>query len=360
MTDYVSRKIKIISFIAILFVLFQHAINFTGYIEPSSTFVTQRSFHAVFQYVVGYGFARIAVALFFLLSGFLFFRNFTIQMYLSKVRSRVTSLLIPYVVWSTLGLVLVYLLQTIPVGTDYFSVLFTGRVVGQPFLYYVQSILNHGVSFQLWFLVDLMLYTLLAPLFYIVLKSSSVLFLIPITVLWLLQIPLPPIFSFLYRGGLFYLIGAYIALFSVYIPKEKTKHLALLSLISWMTILVIKTCIAFGVFPSQWLSLVQIDNMAIVMGIATVWFGYDVVSQSSLMKLLFLGTPFTFFIYVAHEPLLEIIKRIGVDVLGRSDASFAVLYVGTIGMTLLLTLGCGYVLRIYAPSLYRFLVGGRV
>lgn len=359
MTDYLSKKIRIVSFLAILFVVLQHAINFTGYIDPNSSFIGRANANTIIQYVVGYGFARIAVALFFMLSGYLFFRNFALSRYFSKLRSRVRSLLVPYILWSALGLVFVWLLQKLPGLSDYFSGLYTGRVIGQPFPYYLQSILNHGVSFQLWFLADLMLYTLLAPLFYIVITYASLLFILPLYVLWLMQIPLPPLLAFVYRGGLFYLLGAYIALNHVYLPKEKTKHLALLALLCWMTILVIKTSVAFGVLPSQWLTLQQLDNMALLMGIAAVWFGYDVISRSRLFYGVSLLTPFTFFIYGSHEPLLEVVKRIGVDLIGRTDGSLLVLYGCSIAVAVSATLAIGFVLRRYMPKLFGLLTGGR-
>lgn len=355
MTDYISRKIKIVSFIAILCVVFQHAINFTGYIDPSSTYVGKLNGNTLLQYVFGYGFARPAVALFFLLSGFLFFRNFTLQKTLTKFRSRFRSLFIPYVLWGALSILFVLLVQRI----GGFSSLYTGVLSGKSLMEYIRIIINHGTAFQLWFLWDLMLYTLLAPLFYIVLRYSNVLFLIPIYLLWILQVPLPPAFSFLYRGGLFYLLGAYIAMYGVYIPKEKVKPIALISAVFWVVMLAIKTSMAFGIILPAYLKLSQIDNMAVIMGIATLWFGYDKIASSKIMNVLFAATPFTFFLYASHQPFLEVLKQAGVTVMGRSDASLLFLYAASIIITLCFTIGCGMVLKRFTPKLYSLLTGGR-
>ena len=355
MTDYLSRKIKIVSFIAILCVVFQHAINFTGYIDPSSTYVGQLHGNTLLQYIFGYGFARPAVALFFLLSGFLFFRNYTLGKTLSKFRSRFRSLFIPYVLWGALSILFIVFLQS----TGGFSSLYTGVVSEKSFGTYIQMIIHHGVAYQLWFLWDLMLYTLLAPIFYIVLRYSNVLFLIPLYILWMLQIPLPSVFSFLYRGGLFYLLGAYIAMYGVYIPKEKVKPIALVSIIFWMVMLAIKTSIAFGIFPSMYLKLSQIDNMAIIMGISALWFGYDKIVSSKIMNVLFAATPFTFFLYASHEPLLEVLKQAGVLFTGRSDVSLLFLYGASIIVVVSVTIGCGTLLKRFVPKFYRLLTGGR-
>ncbi|MFZ2025016.1 MAG: acyltransferase [Microgenomates group bacterium] len=355
MTDYLSRKIKIVSFIAILCVVFQHAINFTGYIDPSSTYLGQLNFNTILQYVFGYGFARGAVAIFFMLSGYLFFRNFTLRKTLTKFRSRFHSLFIPYILWGALSLLFVLLLQS----KGGFLSLYTGALAGKSFMEYLRIIMNHGVSFQLWFLWDLMLYTLLAPLFYIILRYSNVLFLIPVYILWMLQVPLPPAFAFLYRGGIFYLLGAYIAMYGVYIPKEKVKPIALISILFWMVMLAIKTSLAFGVLPTMYVKLSQIDNMAMIMGIATLWFGYDKIASSKLMNIFLAATPFTFFLYASHEPLLEVIKQLGVTLTGRSDAALLFLYFASIVVVLFVTIGCGILVKKFTPKFYSLLTGGR-
>lgn len=336
----------------------QHAINFTGYIDPSSTFPGALTFTTGMQYGIGYGFSRIAVALFFMLSGYLFFRNYTIRLTFGKWFSRVRSLLVPYVLWGVLSILFVVCLQTV-VPNGYFSSLYTGTMTGKPLGFYVESVLHHGVAFQLWFLSDLMLYTLLAPLFYILLRYLSVFLIIPLYALWLVQIPLPPIFSFVYRGGIFYLLGAYIAMYQVYIPKEKQRFVAPAALFCWLFILGVKLCVSFGVLPSQWIHLSQLDNMAMLMGITTVWFGYDALANVKLMRWIFFLTPYTFFVYASHEPLLEMTKRIGVDIFGRTEASQLILYVLTIICTLTVTLFVAFMVKRVFPKFYTVLSGGR-
>lgn len=50
---------------------------------------------------------RFSVPMFFLISGFLFFRNGRINtsLYLTKLRSRVHTLLIPYFIWNTIAFI---------------------------------------------------------------------------------------------------------------------------------------------------------------------------------------------------------------------------------------------------------------
>ena len=58
----------------------------------------------LFSYVI----PCIAVPIFFIVSGYLFFKEgtFNEKLYLTKIKKRFWSLLIPYVLWNTLGIVI--------------------------------------------------------------------------------------------------------------------------------------------------------------------------------------------------------------------------------------------------------------
>ena len=60
------------------------------------------------KFIISNVIARIAVLLFFVCSGFLFFfktEEFSLHTYLSKLKKRVKTLLIPYLIWNTLFIV---------------------------------------------------------------------------------------------------------------------------------------------------------------------------------------------------------------------------------------------------------------
>ena len=50
-------------------------------------------------------FSDCAVAAFFIVSAYLFFRNFEMNIYLRKLKSKFNTLFIPYVMWSIIGLI---------------------------------------------------------------------------------------------------------------------------------------------------------------------------------------------------------------------------------------------------------------
>ena len=104
--------------------------------------------------------ARLAVPLFFCMSGYLFFRNIerlTLTTYFEKVKKRFHTLVIPYVIWNILATLYSAFVkhEKLPnVALDLFSFVFLSPA-----------------DFPLWFMRDLIMLVLLSPLVYYVCRS---------------------------------------------------------------------------------------------------------------------------------------------------------------------------------------------
>ena len=125
---------------------------------------------------------RIAVPLFFIISGYLFFRSgFMIRTYTDKLRRRVRTLLVPYILWN-----LLYLIRTAFRDIPAFSGLSHDTAQANWSLSAVLACFwdnSRGVfpvpassyiypqDFPLWYVRDLMLVVVLAPVFYWMLKK---------------------------------------------------------------------------------------------------------------------------------------------------------------------------------------------
>jgi len=109
MSKEVSYKISWVTFIGNILILLHHA-NLTNIYPDQAT-----GYYALFM---GF-FSKIAIpamSWFFFISGYLFFRNFDMSKLIGKWKSRIFSLLIPYLIWNTLSVIL----QMIK-GEKYFS-----------------------------------------------------------------------------------------------------------------------------------------------------------------------------------------------------------------------------------------------
>ena len=135
------------------------------------------------------GFARIAVPLFFFISGFLFFHNgmFTAGVYKEKLKKRFCSLFVPYVFWNVVVIALTFLTQV------FLSGMTSGRkklVVDYTLADWLDCFWCNGdegmpICYPFWFIRNLMILVLVSPLFYFIIKRTGVALTAVAGALWL-------------------------------------------------------------------------------------------------------------------------------------------------------------------------------
>ena len=117
-----SYKIRFLSFLLMVFVVFLHSYNL-GYSEfqPGNNAIL--NLNHIIQNYISQGITRIAVPLFFLISGIFYFLKFdlTSKIFLKKIKKRTKTLLIPYLLWSIIGFILFLALQINPLTARFFS-----------------------------------------------------------------------------------------------------------------------------------------------------------------------------------------------------------------------------------------------
>lgn len=113
--------------------------------------------------------AQVAVPLFMIIAGALFFRNYEQKLYPNKLKKRAKSLLIPYLTWNTLSMLFNM------AATLFLAKYFVAR---QPFEFTAESILKsifcYQANGQFWFVADLMMYIVLAPVLYVFIHNKLV------------------------------------------------------------------------------------------------------------------------------------------------------------------------------------------
>jgi surface polysaccharide O-acyltransferase-like enzyme len=167
-SDSVSTRLAVLRFPLMLGVVFIHA-GFTQGITGAHLPVTTsiKSF-------ISDGLTNPCVPLFFLLSGYFFFANFSwsFSNYAGKLKKRVKTLLIPFLFWTHLVVLIYLLFQNLPFTKQYFTN--TRPAVATFGIYeYADSIIGFTEHFrtslyavQFWFLRDLIVLVLIAPVFY--------------------------------------------------------------------------------------------------------------------------------------------------------------------------------------------------
>ena len=151
-------------------------------------------------------FGEAAVPLFFFISGFLFFykTHFDLTVYQKKIKKRIHSLLIPYLIWNTVFFFFVHGLQLIyPSLADNHKPFSELGWMGILDAYWN---LSEGLI-PLWFVRDLIIINLFTPIIYYLIKKSKGTFCIILAILYFTNI-------FVYQPGLgmrcsfYYVLGA--------------------------------------------------------------------------------------------------------------------------------------------------------
>ncbi len=130
---------------------------------------------------------RIAVPLFFFISGFLFFyrsKEFSLSVYRHKLKNRGRSILLPYLFWNLMIISYSILIQTIPGLSSSTNQLMDMHSLTD-WLDAFWSI-NGGcpICYQFWFLRDLIVMILFSPLIYILVKYFRWFSVFVLGVLW--------------------------------------------------------------------------------------------------------------------------------------------------------------------------------
>jgi len=145
-------------------VVFIHSYNVT--VKFSSGNMSFNDGYNVFiQNFFSQGITRIAVPIFFCISGYLFFLKFrgTINEFVLKYKKRAKSLLLPYLIWSIWGLVFYFGLQLFPQSKNFFT---NDLIVNYSLKKILNTIFLNPIPYQLWFVRDLIVLVILTPIIY--------------------------------------------------------------------------------------------------------------------------------------------------------------------------------------------------
>ena len=176
MTKYLSRKIKFMSLFLIIGVVFIHSYNYKDtFLTPTTTISEGFNLGAMFEYFLSNGIAKFAVPMFFAISGYLFFRTFkfTVKSYIYKLKSRFFSLFIPFIIWTSIaGLFLLAIsnfepFASLPIVIEKIGFSKENGIIG------ILSWFIYPPAFQLWYVQQLMIFTVISPLIYLAVKYTK-------------------------------------------------------------------------------------------------------------------------------------------------------------------------------------------
>ena len=298
----------------------------------------------------------IAVPLFFFISGYYtFFQKDWSKKKLIKAewKKKLKGLVLPYFIWNTLMIVALLLWAKLSylLGLE-ISYPLKITSLKQVFGYYTYDVINY----PLWYLRELIILTILAPIIYRLLKVSNGWVLLIFLVLFLANIPLLP--SILGNVSVFtFSLGGFLGMKKIN-PLELVwsyKHAILVITVLLVLFLPLSNSWAYHGYLTKYYILLGASSALILSHEAKSKRPYLFEQLKSLNR-------YVFFIYVAHAVLINYLVHALILRLPfvNPEADGALLgYFLTVLLTLMSTLVIYHILDRLQPRLLKFLCGSR-
>ena len=295
----------------------------------------------------------IGTCWFFVISGYFFFLNVndpSIRWIPAKWKKRIRTLLIPYLIWNLFYVLLVY------VKTSLFSMKGlsaaaeeTAILQGGPLYWLVTG----PADFPLWFMLALMIMSLLTPIIYPVFRRFPTVSLVALIIFYLCFPGEPPLVTM--RGLFFFCIGAWAG-----IQKKNMldfcQRFKVLSMIGAIVLSVVAT-LRNG-YPDYffWRCSFYLFGMVAFMNLCYALTKDNPHREARFTKL----SASVFFIYAAHEIyILGWTKGVFVRVFGEGLVGSWIKLLFVPVVVLLVCLGLYYLLNRIMPRTLAFCCGGR-
>ena len=179
------RKVVMVSFICCLLVVWNHSGNADLFLPGTGpeTWLYQ------FEYQWAYALVRLDIPFFMMISGYLFFRNMSWEALPGKWKRRIHSLLIPYLLWN----VLYYIAEILGSYVPRLNGLLGKYYLKPDFLGFIRAAVFFESNPVFWFMFQLILLVILAPVLWFFLKRkwTAVLFALFLGILWWFWPPVP-------------------------------------------------------------------------------------------------------------------------------------------------------------------------
>ena len=346
-SPYSSTKITVLSSLMILLVVYVHSYYLEAEALPMAQLVQN----------IGRVLTAAAVPLFYAISGYLFFRGVGRTAECGpKMKKRVRTLVAPFVIWNIIFILWYVLLHFTPGISAYVNSDILSAIQWTHPLSTLQFLFIEPAGFHLWFLRDLILFVAISPVLYLLLRRTS----------WLGLLILFFATGWIQRFWLtFFALGGIIALH--YSLEAVDRFFNARLVVSCLLGYLVMGFIGVLMLTEDTLWGEYLAQLAAFCGVAMIWKSYDyvyhfVVTRERICARIKVCAPllgYSFFIYLFHEPTFNIIKKLGLKVLGIHEWSLILLYLINPLIMCGLAIIVAKAIQRYLPKTYSLLTGGR-
>lgn len=307
--------------------------------------------------------SRIAVPLFFFISGFLFFfktETFTRDVYLGKLKKRARTILLPYLIWNLVVIGFYFCAQT------FVPDLMSGRnklVCEYTFSDWLWAFWDTKrispavdgtmpTNYPLWFIRDLMVVMLCSPLLYGLIKKLKQYAVLLLGALWMMGWWFHWV-GFSLDAFFFFSAGSYFGIYKKNFVNWLSPQLKLFTFL-YLVFAGIELCFQGEAWISYWHKAGILIGMAFAISLCAYFIKNEKWKASSFLA----GS--SFFIYAYHAlPLSFVIKLVFKIFHPHSDVALIGAYVLCPTIIILIGLGVYGILKHFLPRFTAVITGGR-
>ena len=341
------KKKEFISFLLSILIFFIHS-----YFAQD---ITSDSLISIVNHKVSYFFSRsitrFAVPMFFMLSGISFFKDYSNQKYLKKIKSRLFTLVIPYLLWNTIWLLW-------ELFTSYsFLAKFSTASEQYPItlISILKAVFFYECNIPFWFIFDLIVFSFAAPLVFLLIRNKYVAIssVIVLSIVSLFGIHLPMSVFYYPMALVFYLMGGIIGYhFFDFASRKSSKPVQTASLVYLVAYILAKNIAPQEIHIDNYLMQTVVYTLAAV----SLWNIVDMFIEQIKPRAIYRRS---FAVYAMHLPIAIVMLKVMDFCLPQNEwleiPKFIVMVVITL---VIINIACA-ILEKFAPKVYATLMGNR-
>ncbi|GEM_PF-870102 len=347
-----SSKITIISFLLMCMVVFIHS---QCYQPLPSAHSPQRQMLLLtyLQLMISEGICRIAVPFFFLIAGVLFCKDFTNEngWFISKISSRVRTLVIPYLLWGVGNFLLIFVAQNTRWTAGYFG---SRHIVTMRMTQILETLFWRPYCYQFWFVRDLFIFILFSRLLIPLMNRWPILYFCILGTAWLSGLTVNQTVLSI-EGLLFFSIGNFIAMRGIVLPRPQSDSWALVFIGLW-----IAGCLIRAVMAVTLESDANIPHkLNMIIGIIALWLLVDVNRgfwEKNRNRAVY---QYSFFVFAFHQPMITVFNNIMLALVHNNQTLRIVQYIVLPIVVIGISIVAGAALQALFPRVYAVMCGNR-
>lgn len=345
--NFLRNKITTISGIMCILVVFLHSENI---VDKYGSSINRGII--LFEFFISRSLGDLAVPTFFFMSAILFFQNFDLSKMGTKYKSRISSVVIPYLLWNFLYMIFLYILVNNPLSNALIEtkeITINAKVV-------IDSVLFYQYNNVYWYMYQLILFILISPVVYIVMKNPYGILIVPMLIIinyWFYNIP-EITYGIKIKYLIYWLLGAYFVIhIREQIYRRSSRRKLYLALPLSLALIIVRFYLEF---VNQELEVSEyVLSLLILANVIAVWFALDVLKFNSVHRWM----QMSFFIYSIHPLIVWTIKDI-ISVLLPPNGIIVLANYMIAGMGgVVISICIAKILRRFTPKIYCVLTGGR-